>query len=305
MKKEPVLVIMAAGMGSRYGGLKQMDPIGPSGELIIDYSLYDARKAGFKTAICIIKHQIENDFKEIMQRGAAKHMDIRYAYQNIEDIPEGFSIPEGRVKPWGTGHAILAAKDLIDGPFVVINADDYYGPGVFKSLYDYLSDTEDDDCYEYCMAGYKVENTLSELGSVSRGICVIKDGYLSRIDERKEVQKNGDKIQYTLDKGETWFDIPEDAPASMNFFGFSKSILKELEERFPIELENILKTNPLKGEFYIPIVTSDLVAEGKARVKVIPSDDKWYGVTNKEDRAAMVAAMKQKTINGEYPEKLW
>ncbi|MCQ2551727.1 MAG: nucleotidyltransferase [Clostridia bacterium] len=303
--KKPVLVIMAAGMGSRYGGLKQMDPIGPAGELIIDYSLYDAKRAGFDTAICIIKKEIEEDFKAIMERGAAKHMNIKYALQDVNAIPEGFKIPEGRVKPWGTGHAILAVKDMVDGPFVVINADDYYGPGVFKALYDYLCNTEDGEYYEYCMAGYKIENTLSELGSVSRGVCVTKDGYLSHIDERKVVQRNGEKIQFTLDGGETWTDIAEGTPVSMNFFGFTKSIFSELEARFPKELENILKTDPIKGEFYIPLVTSDLVNENKARVKVLPSDDKWFGVTNKEDRALMVAAMKEKTLAGEYPEKLW
>ena len=303
--KKPVLVIMAAGMGSRYGGLKQMDPIGPAGELIIDYSLYDAKRAGFDTAICIIKKEIEEDFKAIMNRGAAKHMEIKYALQDVNNIPEGFNIPEGRVKPWGTGHAILAVKDIVDGPFVVINADDYYGPAVFKSLYDYLCQTEDDEYYEYCMAGYKIENTLSELGSVSRGVCITKDGYLSHIDERKVVQRNGENIQFTLDGGESWTNIPEGTPVSMNFFGFTKSIFGELEKRFPSALKDIIENDPIKGEFYIPIVTSDLVNEGKARVKVLPSNDKWFGVTNKEDRALMVSAMKEKTSLGEYPEKLW
>jgi len=303
--KKPVLVIMAAGMGSRYGGLKQMDPIGPAGELIIDYSIYDAKRAGFETVVCIIKKEIEKDFKEIISRGAAKHMDIKYVYQDMNAIPGGYKIPEGRVKPWGTAHAVLTAKDLVDGPCVVINADDYYGPSVFKLLFDYLSSHEDGEYYEYCMAGYKIENTLSELGSVSRGICVEKDGYLSHIDERTTVQRNGDKIQFTEDGGKTWGDIAEGTPASMNFFGFTNSIFKEIENRLPANLDRIIKENPLKGEFYIPVVTSDLVNEGKARVKILPSNDKWFGVTNKEDRAVMVEAMKKKTLAGEYPEKLW
>ncbi|MCQ2552821.1 MAG: nucleotidyltransferase [Clostridia bacterium] len=303
--KKPVLVIMAAGMGSRYGGLKQMDPIGPSGELIIDYSIYDAKRAGFEKVVCIIKHEIEEDFKAIMNKGAAKHMDIQYAFQDIKNIPEGFSIPEGRVKPWGTGHAILSAKDLIDGPFVVINADDYYGPEVFKAHYDYLMQENNSDVYEFCMGGYKIENTLLPKGSVSRGVCITKDGYLSHIDERKTIQLNGDDIQFTLDDGESWTTIPRGTNVSMNFFGFTKPILKELEDRFPAALENILNTDPIKGEFFIPIVTSDLVNEGKARVKILPTSDKWYGVTNKEDRDMMVAAMQKKTDDGEYPQKLW
>lgn len=303
--KKPVLVIMAAGMGSRYGGLKQMDPIGPSGELIIDYSLYDAQRAGFEKAVCIIKHQIEKDFIEIMNKGAAKHMDIEYVFQDVEALPDGYKVPEGRVKPWGTGHAILCAKDVVDGPFVVINADDYYGPEVFKLLFNYLTEHEDGEFYEYCMGGYYIENTLLPKGSVSRGVCVTKDGYLEHIDERKVIQKNGDKIQFTLDEGKTWTTIPEGTNVSMNFFGFTNSIFKELENRFPSALDEILKTDPIKGEFYIPLVTSDLVNEGKARVKILPTPDKWFGVTNKEDRDLMVAAMKEKTERGEYPEKLW
>ena len=303
--KKPVLVIMAAGMGSRYGGLKQMDPIGPSGELIIDYSIYDAKRAGFEDVVCIIKHEIEKDFIEIMNRGAAKHMNIKYVFQDINKIPEGFKVPEGRVKPWGTGHAILAAKDVIDGPFVVINADDYYGPQVFKDHFDYLISHQDGDFYEYCMGGYYIENTLLPKGSVSRGVCITKDGYLSHIDERKTIQRNGDKIQFTLDDGNSWTTIPDGTNVSMNFFGFTNSIFKELEARFPAAFEKILKTDPIKGEFYIPIVTSDLVNEGKARVKILPTPDKWFGVTNKEDRQLMVNAMKEKTAKGEYPEKLW
>lgn len=296
---------MAAGMGSRYGGLKQMDPIGPCGEIIIDYSLYDAKKAGFETAICIIKHSIEDDFKDIMNRGAAKHMNIRYAYQEMEAIPEGFRIPADRVRPWGTGHAILSAKEMIDGPFAVINADDYYGPGIFKTMYDYLCHAQDSDKYDFCMAGYKIENTLTDYGSVARGICVEKDGYLERIDERTKVQRNNGIIQFTEDDGKSWTDIADGTLVSMNFFGYTKSIMKELEERFPAALEKILATNPIKGEYLIPSLTSELIQGGLARVRVLPCHDKWFGVTYKDDKPTVVAAMKEKTELGEYAADLW
>ena len=296
---------MAAGMASRYGGLKQIDPIGPCGEVIIDYSLYDAKAAGFETAICIIKHSIEKDFKAIMERGAAKHMNILYAYQDMNDIPEGFTIPEGREKPWGTGHAILAARDLIDAPFGVINADDYYGKDVFKVMYDYLSKAKDGKYYDYCMAGYQIENTLTENGTVARGVCVTKNGYLQHLDERTKICWKDGKIQFTEDDGKTWEEVPVGTPVSMNFFGFTPSIITELRAKFPAALEKIIATNPLKGEFFIPIVTSELVAEGKARVKVLPAPDRWYGVTYKEDRPVVVEAMRAKTAAGEYPEDLW
>ena len=305
MKKKPVLVIMAAGMGSRYGGLKQIDPIGPAGEIIIDYSLYDAKAAGFETVICIIKHSIEEDFKALMERGAAKHLNIKYAYQDINDIPEGFEVPEGREKHWGTGHAILAARDMIDAPFAVINADDYYGREVFKNMYNYLKKAKDGEFYDYCMAGYYIENTLTENGSVARGVCVTKDGYLEHLDERTKIQWQDGKIVFTEDDGKTWTEVAPGTPVSMNFFGFTPSIIKELKERFPAALEKILATNPIKGEFFIPIVTSDLVAEGKAKVKVLDAPDRWYGVTYKEDRPVVVAQMQKMTDEGLYPEDLW
>ena len=304
MKKKPVLVIMAAGMGSRYGGLKQMDPIGPEGEVIIDYSLYDAKRAGFESAICIIKHEIENDFKAMMDRGAAKYMDIRYAFQDIKDIPEGFEIPEERVKPWGTGHAIRSIRGMIDAPFAVINADDYYGPEAFKVIYDYLSNAEDGEFYDYCMVGYRVENTISENGGVTRGVCVGKDGYLQKIHETPEISRREDGVIRATENGED-YEIPEGTLVSMNCFGFTPGYVDELDKRFPAALEEILKTNPKKGEFYVPLVVGDLVEEGKAKVRILDSSDKWFGVTYKEDRPGVVAAMKEKTKDGLYPAALW
>ena len=306
MNKKPILVVMAAGMGSRYGGLKQIDPIGTNGEIIIDFSLYDAKRAGFETVVCIIKHEIEEDFKALMERGAARNMDIRYAYQELDDIPEGFAIPEGRVKPWGTSHAILAARDIIDGPFAVINADDYYGPEAFKIMYDYLCNAKDGEQYDYCMAAYRIENTLTENGSVARGVCrVDEEGRLTGIDERLKIQWKDGKIQFTEDNGESWTEVPAGTPVSMNLFGFTESFMGELKARLAPDLERILRENPLKGEYLLPVTVSHLLEEGKAHVTVLDCPEKWYGVTYKEDRPAIVAAMKAKKEAGEYPEFLW
>ena len=306
MDKKPVLVVMAAGMGSRYGGLKQIDGMGPNGEIIIDYSLYDAKRAGFDTVICIIKHSIEDDFKAIMNRGAAKHLNIEYAYQDLDDLPEGYKVPEGREKPWGTSHAIRAARALVDRPFAVINADDYYGPGVYKTMFDYLSKAEDKNgVYDFSMMGYKLENTLTEAGTVARGVCVDKDGYLVEIEERLKIGWKDGKIAYTEDDGETWTEVPMGTTVSMNFFGFTPSIMKELDERFPAFLDKALKENPLKGEYLIPRTVGDLVNEGKATVKILPSEDKWFGVTYHEDKEAFVKAINEKIEEGIYPRDLW
>ena len=305
MGKKPVLVIMAAGMGSRYGGLKQMDPVGGSGELIIDFSLYDAWRAGFDTAICIIKKEIEADFKAIMDRGAARRMTIRYAYQEIGNVPDGTIIPPERKKPWGTGHALLQAKPLVEGPFAVINADDYYGPAAFASAYEYLAHAKDKEMYDYCMIGYSIENTLTENGHVARGVCALTpEGYLSDIQERTKIQINQGQIQFTEDDL-TWTTLVEGTPVSMNFFGFTPSFLDELERRFPSALAAILKSNPVKGEFYVPLGVGALIDERRASVKMIPSRDKWYGVTYQEDKPLVVAAMEDKKRRGEYPDRLW
>ena len=305
MKNKPTLVVMAAGMGSRYGGLKQMDPIGNNGELIIDFSLYDAKAAGFETVIFIIKKEIEHDFKALMYSGAAKKMNILYAYQEIENVPDKTRIPPERAKPWGTGHAILQIKNLVDGPFAVINADDYYGKEAFVSVYNYLSNATDKNTYDFCMAGYSIEKTLTENGHVARGVCnQTNDGYLSDIQERTKIQTNNGQIQYTKDE-KNWHTIAPGTLVSMNFFGFTLPFLNELEERFAQAFENILKTNPLKGEFYVPLVVGELINEKKATVKVLPTNEQWYGVTYRDDKSLITLAMEKKKADGEYPQELW
>ena len=304
--KKPVLIVMAAGMGSRYGGLKQIDPIGPNGEVILDYSVYDAMRAGFDEVIFIIKHAIEKDFKEVVGRRLEKQLKVHYAFQELDDLPEGYAVPEGRVKPWGTCHAIRAARDIVDGPFAVINADDYYGPEAFKVIYDYLTAAEDDEKYRYAMVGYFVKNTVTEAGSVARGICEYdKDNYLTTVVERTKIEKDGDNARFTEDDGETWTFVPGDTLVSMNFWGFSASLLKEIEGHFPAFLDNAIANNPMKGEYLLPNTVNDLLQEGKATVKVLYSRDKWYGVTYREDRAGVAEAMKAKHAEGLYPTPLW
>ncbi|MGI6732273.1 MAG: nucleotidyltransferase family protein [Anaerovoracaceae bacterium] len=303
--KEPVLIVMAAGMGSRYGGLKQIDPVGSAGELIIDFSLYDAVMAGFKKAIFIIKKEMEEDFRDLMKDGADRFIDIEYAFQDINDLPEGYEVPEGRVKPWGTCHAVLSAKHLVEGPFAVINADDYYGAGAFQIMYDFLAKAESRDPYSFCMVGYKLENTLTESGHVARGVCEItEDGYLSEITERTKIMWRNGEIQYEEEDG-TWVSVAEGRTVSMNFWGFTTSMMKEMEERFPAFLDKTLVENPLKGEYFLPLVVDQLLQEKKATVKVLPSRDKWYGVTYKEDKQSVVDALQSMKDKGLYPEKLW
>jgi len=303
---KPVLVVMAAGMGSRYGGLKQLDPVGPNGELIIDYSLYDAKRAGFDTAVCVIKKENEEAFREIMERGAAKQMNIRYVYQQLDDIPPGRRIPEGRVKPWGTGHAVLSARKFVNGPFAVINADDYYGPEGYKLIFDYLSSTADGKYYEYCMVNYLIENTVTENGSVARGICEADaGGYLKSITERTQIEVHDGEIIFAEPNGDSGW-IEEGTPVSMNLFGFSESFMPELSAQFAEQFDKLVADNPVKGEFYLPAAVSRLIAEDKARVKLLVTHDKWYGMTYKEDKEAVKKAMAAKTAAGLYPQDgLW
>ena len=269
--QKPVLVVMAAGMGSRYGGLKQLDPVGEHGELIIDYSIYDARRAGFETVVFVIKHAIEETFKAGIGDRLSKVMDVRYAYQELDDLPEGYAVPEGRVKPWGTCHAIRAARKVVDGPFAVINSDDYYGPEAFAEMYDYLSTHADQPgCYEYAMVGYLLGNTVTEHGHVARGVCVeTEDHFLKSVTEHTHIEKDGDNARSTRDGGQTWEQLPGDTIVSMNLWGFTRSFLTEAEARFPAFLDRALKDDPIKGEYFLPSVVSALIGEGKARVKVL------------------------------------
>ena len=306
MKKEPILVIMAAGMGSRFGGLKQIEPVSDKGEIILDFSLYDAFMAGFKKAIFVIKRENEEDFRKLIDDRAGKYMEVAYAFQEIEDIPQGYKVPEGRVKPWGTAHAVMAARHLADGPIAVINADDYYGPGAFQAIYDFLENAEDGEKYNYCMVGYDIENTLTENGFVSRGVCRIsREGMLEEITERTKIQWQGEKIVFTEDEGNTWQTLSRGTTVSMNFWGFTPSMMKEMEEGFPDALDKILKENPMKGEYFLPGVVDRLLHEGKAEVKVLKSKDRWYGVTYKEDKESVVSALQSMKDKGEYPDKLW
>ncbi len=304
MNKKATLVIMAAGMGSRFGGLKQIEPLGPSGEIILDYSVYDAVKAGFDKVIFVIKHEIEEAFKEIIGTKYDDKIQIEYAYQCIDSLPEGFSVPEGRTKPWGTGHAILSCKDLVDGPFAVINADDYYGSETFKVMYDELvKEKSGSDVYEFSMVAFKIENTITENGSVARGVCREENGYLAQINERTKIMEHEGKIAYTEDD-ENWTEIPQGTPVSMNLWGFTEELMPELEKKFVSFLESN-KENLLKCEFFIPFVVDDLIKEGKARVRVLETPEKWYGVTYKEDKFTVMKALEEKTKEGVYPSPLW
>ncbi len=304
--KKPVLVIMAAGMGSRYGGLKQIDPIDEQGHIIMDFSIFDAKRAGFEKVVFIIKKENEADFKEAIGNRIEKVMEVAYAYQDLQNIPEGFEVPEGRVKPWGTAHAVLSAIDEIVGPFVVINADDYYGGDAFQKLYDYLITHEDDSKYRYAMVGYQLGNTLTENGHVARGVCTVDaSGYLVKVEERTHIEKQEAGAAYTEDDGVTWVKLPVDSIVSMNMWGFTASFLREIKNGFAAFLEAGLQSNPLKCEYFLPTVVSNLLVTDKATVTVLTSRDKWYGVTYKEDKPVVVAAMKGMKDSGLYPEHLW
>lgn len=306
MNKKPVLVIMAAGMGSRYGGLKQIDPVDAHGNKIIDFSIYDAVWAGFEKVVFIIKKDIEQEFKENIGNRMAAHVQVEYVYQELAKLPEGYEIPEGRVKPWGTGHAILCCKDVVDGPFAVINADDYYGRSAFVSIYNQLNKVSDGERYQYTMVGYQLYNTLTENGHVARGVCSTDEaGMLVDIHERTRIEKHGDMAEFTEDDGKTWTELGEDTIVSMNMWGFTSSILKELKERFAAFLDRELPVNPLKCEYFLPFVVDELLKEGKAEVSVLKSVDRWYGVTYKEDKETVVSAIKELKEAGLYPDKLW
>lgn len=304
--KEPVLVIMAAGMGSRYGGLKQIDPVDDKGNLIIDFSIYDAWKAGFKKIIFIIKKEIEQEFKDRIGNRIADYLRVEYVYQELDRLPAGHLVPPGRKKPWGTGHAILCCMDKIDGPFAVINADDYYGKEAFKMIYEALTVIQDDSKYRYTMVGYLLENTLTDHGYVARGVCETNGaGKLEGIQERTHIEKRGQEAAYTEDEGKTWITLSNQSTVSMNLWGFTNSIFEELNNRFQVFLEKEVLENPLKCEYFLPVVVGELLKINKAEVTVLRSKDKWYGVTYKEDKETVENAIKEFRARGLYPDRLW
>lgn len=301
---KPTLVIMAAGMGSRYGGLKQIDPVDEQGHIIMDFSIYDAMAAGFEKIVFVIKKANEQVFKESIGNRVSEKIQVEYVYQELSKIPEGFTVPEGREKPFGTGHAILCCKDVLDGPFAVINADDYYGKHAYLALYDYLMNHQDDEKYRYAMVGYALKNTLTENGHVARGICKTDaQGYLEEIVERTHIEKRGEGAAFTEDDGKNWTEVSTDSIVSMNMWGFSQSLLKELEMGFVEFLKNEIPANPLKAEYFLPTAVGKLLKEDKASVRVLTSQDKWYGVTYKEDKKMVVDAIAGLERQGLYPKE--
>lgn len=299
--QEPTLVILAAGMGSRFGGIKQITPVDEHGHAIIDFSLFDAYRAGFRRVAFIIKHEIEADFKAVVGRRAEKYFDVRYVYQQIENLPEGYSVPEGRTKPWGTGHAVLCAAQAVDGPFAVINADDFYGRTAYTALYDYLTGERPEN--EHAMVAYQLKKTVTESGSVARGICRVEDGFLTDVVERTRIEKRGSDAAYTED-GENWLPLSGELPVSMNCWAFSYSMMDELIKRFPAWLDENVPKNPMKCEYFLPSVANALIKDGEGSVRVLNCHETWYGVTYKEDLQSFKDAMKRMRTEGIYPEAL-
>ncbi|HPF86733.1 MAG TPA: sugar phosphate nucleotidyltransferase [Candidatus Limiplasma sp.] len=302
MHQKPILVIMAAGLGSRYGGLKQIDPVDAQGQLIIDYSIYDALRAGFGKVICVIKPETEADFREAIGDRIAPFVDLRYAYQDPKRLPAGFRVPQGRQKPWGTAHAVLCAKEQIDAPFAVINADDFYGRTAYGQLAQYLAKPRGSN--EHVMVGYDIQNTLTEYGHVARGICRVDGGFLTEITERTHIEPRPGGAAFTED-GECFTFLPNGTVVSMNFWGFQPSILGEIEARFAAFLIHALPDNPLKCEYFLPLIPNQLIQEHKVTVAVLPTREKWYGVTYHEDMARVRAAIAGMKQGGLYPETLW
>jgi len=303
--QKPALVVMAAGMGSRYGGLKQIDPIGRHGEIIMDYSLFDALEAGFEKVVFIINRKIEKDFYDVIGRRAEKYMEVRYVFQQPDAmLPVGFTVPADRIKPWGTAHALLCCKNDVNEPFAAINADDYYGKRAFSALYDYLKSAKDGDKADFSMVGYHAKNTLTDHGSVARGVCEVDaNGELVNIVERLKIFKTPEGPAYTEDDEQTFVHFPADNLVSMNFFGFTPSLFGELEARFPEFLADTLEKNPLKGEFLIPQEVGRMLLAGKASVRVLSSPDRWYGVTYREDKPEVMQALNDLTDAGAYPNQ--
>lgn len=299
---EPTLVIMAAGMGSRFGGLKQITSVDDQGHAIIDFSLFDARRAGFKKIVFIIKHEIEDSFKAAIGARMENFFDVQYVYQQLDRLPEGYSVPDGREKPWGTGHAVLCCRGTVTGPFAVINADDFYGRGAYEAIYSFLSADRPDS--EYAMVGYKLRNTVTENGHVARGVCEIENGFLRDITERTHIEKRGSDAAYTED-GEHFTPLSGDTTVSMNFWGFSTKMLDELGARFPAFLDRSLPENPLKCEYFLPFVANEQLQEGSASVRVLDCNETWYGMTYRADLDSVRAAIAAMKTDGIYPARLW
>ena len=303
MSNKPTLIIMAAGMGSRFGGNKQIAPVDDAGHIIIDFSIYDAVRAGFGKVICVIKPEMEADFRRAIGDNISKHVELRYAYQQLDNIPAGFAVPEGRQKPWGTGHAVLCALEQVDGPFAVINADDFYGAGAFRAAGEFLAAPGDEN--EHAMVGYNIENTLTENGSVSRGVCAGKDGFLTDITERVRIEPREGGAAFTEDDGASWTFIPAGTPVSMNLWAFRAGVLEAFPRMFADFLRDTVPANPLKAEFYLPNVPKALIAEGRGRVRLLNTDERWYGMTYREDAEKVRAAIAGMKAKGLYPERLW
>ena len=304
MSSHPVLVVMAAGLGSRYGGLKQIDPVGPDGQIILDYSLYDARRAGFERVVFIIQQQLQEQFEQAIGRRVRRHMQLDYVYQSVDRLPGGVQPPPGRVKPFGTGHAVWSIRGTVEQPFAIINADDYYGPQAFSLIYQALSGARDTDRYQYSMVGYRVGNTLTENGTVSRGVCQLDgDGYLRSIAEYEQIQRLDGQV-ICCQNGGAPMPLPEDTVVSMNLWGFTPSFLDELDRGFAAFYRNQLPQNPLKAEYYLPAGVDALIRADKARVRVLTTGEKWYGVTYQQDKPVVMAALRRMTEEGRYPAGL-
>ena len=299
--QEPTLVILAAGMGSRFGGLKQITAVDDHGHAIIDFSLYDAYRAGFRKVVFIIKHEIEEDFKNRVGRRMEKYFDVKYVYQQLDVLPAGYSVPEGRVKPWGTGHAVMCCAGVVDGPFAVINADDFYGPSAYSTLFDYLKEDRADN--EHAMVAYELRKTVTENGSVARGICSVENGYLTDVVERTHIEKRGDDAAFTED-GVNFVPVSGAVPVSMNFWGFGKSMLRELQGRFPAWLDENLPANPLKCEYFLPSVANAVIKENRGSVRILNCHETWHGITYKEDMDSVVNYLAELRRQGIYPDSL-
>lgn len=300
--QRPALVIMAAGMGSRFGGLKQIEPVDQQGHSIMDFSLFDAHRAGFRDIVFVIKPEMDELFREKIGTRMEKYFHVDYVYQTTDKLPAGYSVPEGRVKPWGTGHAVLCCREVVHGPFAVINADDFYGPTAFSAIFDFLQSNTDPS--RYAMVGYRVGNTVTEHGSVSRGVCRVENGMLADITERAKIYKRGSGAAYTED-GETFVDLPGDTLVSMNMWGFTHEMMEQLHNRFPVFLNEKLPVDPLKCEYFLPFVVDEQIKQGQAGVQVLPCEEVWYGVTYREDLEGVRTAIEDMKKQGIYTTQLW